>query len=94
MFTVNDARAVLVNLKQRINSVLNNEQMVFYQNGFTRTSLSATITRVSNFVEESVLLLLHSQYPLSRCIQSLIQHVKYANRNALCMLKALNKCFK
>ena len=27
---------------------------LFHQNGFTRTSLSATVTRVSNFVEENV----------------------------------------
>ena len=29
---------------------------LFHQNGFTRTSLSATVTRVSNFVEENVCL--------------------------------------
>ena len=27
---------------------------LFHQNGFTRTSLSATVTRVSNFVEENM----------------------------------------
>ena len=27
---------------------------LFHQNGLTRTSLSATVTRVSNFVEENV----------------------------------------
>ena len=27
---------------------------LFHQNGFTRTSLSATVTLVSNFVEENV----------------------------------------
>ena len=43
-------RAVQINLKQRINSALNN--WLFHKNGFTRTSLSATVTRVSNFVEE------------------------------------------
>ena len=47
-------RAEQINLKQRINSALNNEQMVLHQNGFTRTSLSATVTRVSNFVKENV----------------------------------------
>ena len=26
---------------------------LFHQNGFTRTSLSATVTRVSNFVDEN-----------------------------------------
>ena len=30
---------------------------IFHQNGFTRTSLSATVTRVSNFVVENVFLL-------------------------------------
>ena len=27
---------------------------LFHQNGFTRTSLSATVTRVSNLVEENM----------------------------------------
>ena len=27
---------------------------LFHQNGFTKTSLSATVTRVSNFVEENM----------------------------------------
>ena len=27
---------------------------LFHQNGFTRTSLSATVTQVNNFVEENV----------------------------------------
>ena len=49
-------RAVEINLKQRINSALNNNKLLFHQNGFTRTSLSATVTRVSNFVEENVCL--------------------------------------
>ena len=30
---------------------------LYHQNGFTKTSLSATVTRVSNFVEEIVFLL-------------------------------------
>ena len=47
-------RAVQINLKQRINSAFNK----FHQNGLTRTSLSATVTRVSNFVEENVCVLL------------------------------------
>ena len=39
----------------------------FHQNGFTRTSLSATVTRVSNFVEENVCewCVLHRQGSLS-----------------------------
>ena len=52
---------------------------LFHQNGFTRTSLSATLTRVSNFVEEKVCLFvfLHRQGSPSGCIQSLnAQQVK------------------
>ena len=47
-------RAVQINLKQQINSELNNEQIVISSNGLIRTSLSATVTRGSNFVEENV----------------------------------------
>ena len=47
-------RAVHINLKQRINSALNNEQIVISSKWITRTSLAATVTRVSNFVEENV----------------------------------------
>ena len=37
---------------------------LFHQNGFTRTSLSATITGVSNFFEENMFLFfLHCQGP-------------------------------
>ena len=91
---INMTRAVQINLKQRINSALNNEQMFFHQNGFARTSLSATVTRVSNFVGKNVFLFLNRQGSPSWCIQSLIgQYVKYVNRNALSMFKALNKCF-
>ena len=66
---------------------------LFHQNGFTRTSLSATATRVSNFVEENVFLFffLHGQDKATRPGAS--QHVTYVNRNALSMFKALNKCF-
>ena len=69
---------------------------LFHQNGFTRTSLSATLTRVSNFVEENVcVFFLHRQGSPSRCIQSrIVQQVKFVNRIALSMLKALNKGFK
>ena len=67
---------------------------LFHQNRFTRTSLSVTVSRVSNFVEENVFLFLHRQGSPSLCIQSLIaQHFKYVNRNALSMFKALNKRF-
>ena len=45
---------------------------LFHQNGLTRASLSATVTGVSNFVEENVFLFLHRQVSPSRCIQSLI----------------------
>ena len=51
---------------------------LFHQNGFTRTSLSATVTQVSNFVEKNVcvrVFYLHRQGSLSRWIQSLLaQH--------------------
>ena len=56
MFTVM-THAVQINLIQRINSALNNfalNKWLFHQNGFIRTSLSATVTRVSNSVEENV----------------------------------------
>ena len=43
-------RAVQINLKQRINSALTMNKWLFHQNGFARTSSSATVTRVSNFV--------------------------------------------
>ena len=72
---------------------------LFHQNGLTRTSLSATVTRVSNFVEENVFVvvffyIVKAPSP-SRCIQSrIVQLVKYVNRNALSMFKALNKGFK
>ena len=51
MFTVNDAlgtNQLETANKQRMN------KCVLHQNGFTRTSLSATVTRVNNFVEENV----------------------------------------
>ena len=39
---------------------------LFYQNGFTRTSLSATVTPVTNFVEENEFLFLHCQgFPIA-----------------------------
>ena len=63
---------------------------LFHQNGFTRTSLSTTVTRVSNFVEENV----YRQGSPFRWIQSLIaktQQIKYVYRNALSMFRALNK---
>ena len=68
---------------------------LFHQNGFTRTSLSAIVTRVGNFVEENVCIFSFRQG--SRWIQSLIralicptQQIKYVNRKALSMFKALN----
>ena len=70
---------------------------LFHQNGFTRTSLLATVTRVSNFVEENVCVYVCVFFHCkgSRCIQScMAQQVKYVNRNALSMFKALNKGFK
>ena len=88
MFTDNDARCtnqLETAKKEHINQM----------DGFTRTSLSATITRESNLFEENVILFLHCQCSPSPCIQSRIaQHLKYANPNALSMFKAVNKCFK
>ena len=71
---------------------------LFHQNGFTRTSLSATVTRVSYFVGENVCVVfffLHRQGSHTGAFdQSLIvQQVKYANRNAISLFKALNKGF-
>ena len=66
---------------------------LFHQNGFTRTSISATVTKVNYFVEETVFLSLHPQGSQSWCMQY-AQHVKYVNCNVLSMLKAFNKCFK
>ena len=70
---------------------------LFHLNGLARTSLSATVTRVSNFVLGKcvcvvVLFFLHCQGSPSWCIQSrIVRQVKYVNRNALSMFKALNK---
>ena len=63
---------------------------LFHQNGFTRTSLSATVTRISNFVEENVCVwcVFTSVDSVTQCPT---QQVKYVNRNALSMFKALNK---
>ena len=64
-------------------------KLLFHQDGFTITSLSATVTRVSNFVEENVCVcVLHLQGTPSRSIQSRIaKQIKHVNRNALSMLK-------
>ena len=68
---------------------------LFHQNGFTRNSLSATVTRVSDFVEDNLLLLffIHRQSSPSRCIQSLNAQNRF-NHHALSMFKALKKGFK
>ena len=69
---------------------------LFQQNGFTRTSLSATVTRVSNFVEVNVCVWCvftssRLPVPVDSVTQCPTQQVKYANRNALSMFRALNK---
>ena len=68
---------------------------LFHQNGFTRTSLSATVTRVSNFVEEYVCVVFFTSsrhpIPVDSTTQCPTQQVKYVNCNALSMFKALNK---
>ena len=63
---------------------------LFHQNGFTRTSLSATVTRVSNFVEENVCVgcFVTSSRLLSQWIQSLI-----AQHNRLNMLMAMHSAY-
>ena len=48
MFTVNEARST--NQLETVNQQLHVNKRLFHQNGFARTSLSATVTRVS-FVE-------------------------------------------
>ena len=73
------------------------KKWLFHQNGFTRTSLSATVIRVSNFVEENdvcvcgVFTLSRLPVPVDSVTQCPTQQVKYVNRNALSMFKALNK---
>ena len=68
---------------------------LFHQNGFTTTSLSATVTRVSNFVEENVSVwcfFTSSRLPVPVSVtQCPTQQVEYVNRIALSMFKALNK---
>ena len=68
-------RAVQINLKQRINSALNNEQMVIspkWIKFYIKTILSATVNQVSNYVGENV-----CQGFTSGCIGSLnAQRVK------------------
>ena len=94
MFTVNDARCSnqleTVN-KQRINM----NKWLFHHNGFTRTSLSAIVTRISNFVEGNVFHLLHRQgFPSGAFRRSLPNTSKYVICNALGMFKALNTTLK
>ena len=69
---------------------------LFHQNVFIRTSLSATVTRVSNFDEENVCVYgvftsSRLPVPVDSVAQCPTQQVKYLNRNALSMFKALNK---
>ena len=79
---------------------------LFHQNGFTRTCLSATVTRVSNFVEENVCVCVCVCVCVSVCVFYIAktphpggfshsfcrtQQVKYVKCNALSMFKALNK---
>ena len=71
---------------------------LFHQNGFTRTSSSATVTQVSNFFEENMCVCVWCVFtssllpvPVDSITQCPTQQVKYVNRNALSMFKALNK---
>ena len=92
-------RGVQINLKQRINSALNKEQMVISSKWIYKNWLiSPTVARVSNFVEENVtvcLLCVFTSSGLPVLVDSVTQcptqQVKYVNRNALSMFKALNK---
>ena len=69
-------------------------KLLFHQNGFTRTSLSATVTRVSNFVEGNVSVvcfyIVKAPIPVDSITQRTTLQVKYVNCNALCMFKALD----
>ena len=69
-------RAVQIKLKQGIKSALNNEQ-----NGFTRTSLSATVTRVSNFVEENVCVCLFTSSRLPVPLDSVTHFAQHKRLN-------------
>ena len=67
-----------------------------HQNGLTRTSLSVTATRVSNFVKENVcacvfFYIVKVPVPVDSVTHCPTQQVKYVNRKALGMFKALNK---
>ena len=69
---------------------------LFHQNGFTRTSLSARVTRVSNFVEEIVCVcgvFLHRQGSRPGGFSLNAQHNRLNMPIAieLSMFKALNK---
>ena len=90
MFTVNGARCT--NQLETANRQRMNKWLL-HQNGLTRTSLSAAVTGVSNFVEKNVCV--WCIFTSSRLIQSLTaQHNRLnmnVNRNSLSMCKALNK---
>ena len=63
-------------------------KLLFHQNEFTRTSFSATVTGVSNFVEENACFLFVLFFTWSRLIRpGAFSHFKYVNRNALSMFK-------
>ena len=69
---------------------------LYHQNGFTRTSLSATVTRVCNFSEENVCVWCFYIVKAPVSVDSVTQwqcptqQVKYVNRNALSIFKAVN----
>ena len=74
-----------------MNKWLFRQNGLFNQNGFTKTSLSATVTRVSNFVEENVCVFTSSRLlPMDSVVHCPTRQVKYVNHNALSMFKALN----
>ena len=57
---------------------------LFHQNEFTRTSLSATVTGVSNFAEENVFLL----FTLSR-LPFPVHSVTYFSTHQLCQSQCI-----
>ena len=74
---------------------------LFHQIGLTRTSLSATFTRVSKFVEGNLCVVVvfvvfyigKAPFP-GAFSHALSNRLKCVNRNELSMFKALNKTFK
>ena len=71
------------------------DKWLFHHSEFTRTSLSATVTRVGYIVEKNVCVwcfyIVKAPVPVDSVTQCPTQLVKYVNRNAQSMFKVLNK---